>query len=191
MNQCTCVSTFASSTSPCTVQSLQKSFHLSHADKIELKKISSPSENKKYATAQTKKTQTMAVELNNDNGLQTQWTRTPAGNMGLASCGVKCLNSSSVFQINFCAGLTVLCPVIPHERQAQNRCKQPLPTFFKICFGNLNIPILFCLCFVAAHTAAAQSQTQNKASVRAATPTHNRSHILLSAVVQNMNERTF
>lgn len=41
------------------------------------------------------------------------------GNMRLASCGVKWLNSSSVFQINFSAGLTVLCPEIPHERQAQ------------------------------------------------------------------------
>ena len=46
------VSTFASRTSPSTDQSLQKSFHLSHADKIELKKISFPSENKKYLTAQ-------------------------------------------------------------------------------------------------------------------------------------------
>ena len=44
-----------------------------------------------------------------------------AGNMGLASCGVTCLNSSAVFQINFSAGLTVLCPEIPHERQAPNR----------------------------------------------------------------------
>jgi len=43
------------------------------------------------------------------------------GNRRLASCGVKCLNSSSVFQINFSAGLTVLCPEIPHERQAQKR----------------------------------------------------------------------
>jgi len=100
---------------------LQKSFHLSHADKIELKKISSPSENKKYATAQTNTTQTMTVKLNNDNGLQGLTDRTPAGNMGLASCGVTCLNSSVVFQINFSAGLTVLCPEIPHERQAQNR----------------------------------------------------------------------
>jgi hypothetical protein len=45
------VSTFASRTSPSTDQSLQKSFHLFHPDKIELKKISSPSESKKYATA--------------------------------------------------------------------------------------------------------------------------------------------
>ena len=115
------VSTFASRTTPSTDQSLQKSFHLSHADKIELKNFSSPSENKKYATAQTNTTQKMTVKLNNDNGLQTRWTRTPAGNMRLASCGVKWLNSSSVFQINFSAGLTVLCSEIPHERQAQKR----------------------------------------------------------------------
>jgi len=49
-NHRTGVSTFASHTSPSTDQSLQKSFHLSHADKIELKKISFPSENKKYPT---------------------------------------------------------------------------------------------------------------------------------------------
>ena len=51
--------------------------------------------------------------------------RKAAANMGLASCGVTCLNSSVVFQINFSAGLTVLCPEIPHERQAQKRY-QPL-----------------------------------------------------------------
>jgi len=43
------------------------------------------------------------------------------GNMRLASCGVKCLNSSVVFQINFSAVLTVWCSEIPHERQAQKR----------------------------------------------------------------------
>ncbi len=46
------VSTFASRISPSTDQSLQKSFHLSRPDKIELKKIYFSSENKKYATAQ-------------------------------------------------------------------------------------------------------------------------------------------
>ena len=50
--QHTGVSTFASRTSPNTDQSLQKSLHLSNADKIELKKISTLSENTKYATAQ-------------------------------------------------------------------------------------------------------------------------------------------
>lgn len=87
-SQRTGVSTFASRTSPSPDQSLQKSFHLSKADKIELKKISSPSENKKYATAQTKTTQTM--KLNNDNGLQTRWTRTPAGNSVLPQLAVTC-----------------------------------------------------------------------------------------------------
>ena len=113
------VSTFASRTTPSTDQSLQKSFHLSHADKIELKKISSPSENKKYPTAQPDTTKTVKRSI--DNGLQGRTTRTTGYNMRLASCGVKCLNSSSVFQINFGAGLTVLCPEIPHERQAQKR----------------------------------------------------------------------
>ncbi|MDZ4844410.1 MAG: hypothetical protein SH857_02550 [Chitinophagales bacterium] len=66
------VSTFASHTSLSTDQSLQKSFHLSHPDKIELKKISSPSENKKYATAQPDTTTTVKRII--DNGLQTRWT---------------------------------------------------------------------------------------------------------------------
>jgi len=43
-------------------------------------------------------------------------------NMRLASCGVKWVNSSSVFQLKFCGRLTVLSSEIPHERQAQNRC---------------------------------------------------------------------
>ena len=41
---------------------------------IELKKISSPFENKKYATAQTNTTQKMTAKLNIDNGLQTRTT---------------------------------------------------------------------------------------------------------------------
>jgi hypothetical protein len=115
------LSTFASRTSPSTDQSLQKSFHLSHADKIELKKISSPSENKKYATAQTNTTKTMSLKINNDNGLQHRTDRRPTGNMRLASCGVKWLNLSSVFQLGFSGRLTVLSSEIPHERQAQER----------------------------------------------------------------------
>ena len=75
-SQPTGVSTFASRTSPSTDQSLQKSFHLSHPDKIELKKSSLPSENKKYATSQTDTT----MKFNNDNGLQGRWTRTTGYN---------------------------------------------------------------------------------------------------------------
>jgi hypothetical protein len=68
------VSTFASHTSPSTDQSLQKSFHLSHKDKIESKKISFPSENKKYLTAQPDTTKTMKRCI--DNGLQGRTART-------------------------------------------------------------------------------------------------------------------
>ena len=60
------------------------------------------------------------------NRLLMTYKKMASYNMRLASCGVKCLNSSSVFQINFSAGLTVLCPEIPHERQAQKRCMKPL-----------------------------------------------------------------
>jgi hypothetical protein len=119
INQRTCVSTFASPASPSTAQSLQKSFHLSiPVDRIQ-NIFSCPSIKIKTPDTQTNTTKT--DKLNNDNGLQTRRTRTPAGNMGLASCGVTWLNSSAVFQINFSAGLTVLCPEIPHERQAQKR----------------------------------------------------------------------
>ncbi|RWZ85874.1 MAG: hypothetical protein EO766_15750 [Hydrotalea sp. AMD] len=78
----------------------------------------------KYATAKSNTTRAMTVKLN-DNGFQTRWTRTPAGNSGFASCGVKCLNSSAVFQFNFSAGLTVLFPEIPHERKAAKRYVSP------------------------------------------------------------------
>jgi hypothetical protein len=45
---------------------------LSHPDKIELKKSSLPSENKKYATTQTDTTKTVKPSI--DNGLQGQTT---------------------------------------------------------------------------------------------------------------------
>lgn len=41
----------------------------------------------------------------------------PAYNMRWTSYGVQCINSSAVFQINFSAGWTVLCPEIPHEKK--------------------------------------------------------------------------
>ena len=72
MSQPTGVSTFAIHTSHRTDQKLQKSFHLCHLEKIELKKISSPSVNKKYPTAQpdTPKTEKRSI----DNGLQERRT---------------------------------------------------------------------------------------------------------------------
>ena len=94
---------------------------LPHPEKIELKKFPLLSENKKYATAQTNTTQTMTVKLKSDNGLPRRTDRTPAGNSGFASCGVTVVNSSAVFQFNFSAGLTVLCPEFPHKRKSSNR----------------------------------------------------------------------
>ena len=64
---------------------------------------------------------TQTAKTLTNSGLTMTEDRRPTGNMGLASCGVKCLNLSVVFQFNFSAGLTVLCPEIPHERQAQKR----------------------------------------------------------------------
>ncbi len=51
----------------------------------------------------------------------TRMPKKPTANTRLASCGVTCLNSGSVFQLDFCAGLTVLFSEIPHERQAWER----------------------------------------------------------------------
>jgi hypothetical protein len=93
------VSTFASHTSPSTDQSLQKSFHLSHADKIELKKISSPSENKKYATTQADTT--MTKKLNTDNGLQGRTTRTTGYNSTYKKLAVQWLNEVQFFNQTF------------------------------------------------------------------------------------------
>ena len=87
------VSTFASRTSPSTDQSLQKSFHLSTPK--EFQNIFSNA-SKKNKTPDTQTNTTMTVKLNNKNGLQSRWTRKPAGNTRLASCGVTCLHSSSV-----------------------------------------------------------------------------------------------
>jgi len=51
--------------------------------------------------------------------------RKTTANSGFASCGVTVVNSGAVFQFNFSAGLTVLCPEIPHERKAAKRYRQP------------------------------------------------------------------
>ena len=112
------VSTFASRTSPSTDQSLQKSFHLSSPDKIELKKITSPSENKKYATAQPDTTKPDKRSI--DNGLQGQWTEgqliTAVWRNGgfSASYDSFVVGSSAVLRLNFCAKN-------PPLRQAANR----------------------------------------------------------------------
>ena len=59
-----------------------------------------------------------------DKDLTMTEDRRPAYNSRLASCGVTCLHSSSVFQLGFSSRLTVLCSEIPHERQAAKRYRQ-------------------------------------------------------------------
>ena len=112
------VSTFASRTSPSTDQSLQKSLHLFHADKIELKKISSPSENKKYPTAQPDTTKTEKHCI--DNGLQGRRTEgqlltAPTKNWRFsASYDSFVVNQTFVLRMN-------ICGKNPHLRVAANR----------------------------------------------------------------------
>ena len=129
--QLTGVSTFASRTSPSTDQSLQKSFHLSNADKIELKKISSPSENKKYPTAQLNDRQ-KSVALQTPKHLTVKrfnysGDRRPACNRRLAKVAVQyspdtfVVNQSLVLRINICGENR-------HLRQAPKRYMQPKPT---------------------------------------------------------------
>ena len=69
--------TFASSKSQHTDQSLQKSMSAPAQEKIQ-NIVSHPS--KKIETPDTQTNPTLTVKINNDNGLQTRWTRTPAGN---------------------------------------------------------------------------------------------------------------
>ena len=129
------VSTFASRKSPSTVQSLQKSFHLSHADKIELKKIASPSENKKYATAQPDTTKTEKRSI--DNGLQGRTTRTTGYNRRLAKKRVQCLNEA----LSFVSSLVLADSLVlrnPLLRQAPNRQATPLPNCLQTLNGQQN-----------------------------------------------------
>ena len=104
-SQRTGVSTFASRTSPSTDQSLQKSFHLSHPDKIELKKISSPSENKKYANAQPNDRQ-KAVAMQTPKPLTEKRfnysvDRRPACNSGFKKLAVQWLQEVQFFNGTF------------------------------------------------------------------------------------------
>ncbi len=120
ISQFTGVSTFASPASPNIGQSLQKSFHLSHSDKFELKKISHPSENKKYVQAQTNTK--MTAKLNNDNDLQRRWTRTPSTNSVLPQLAVTCKIEAECFYQTFVLvdSLVLLSPPL---RQAPKRYK--------------------------------------------------------------------
>jgi hypothetical protein len=94
---------------------LHKSLPYTHADKIELKKISSPSENKKYAYAQTdtdrqKSKQTMIPKIKTYNGLQERTDRTPAANITYTQAGVSCFvgQESDKFKVQSFVGSSVV-----------------------------------------------------------------------------------
>ncbi|QQR95236.1 MAG: hypothetical protein IPJ93_00080 [Bacteroidota bacterium] len=86
--------------------------------KIELKKISSPSENKKYATAQPDTT--MTLKLNNDNGLQGQTRRTTGYNKVLPKAGLNGFDWTFVQGSTFVLRLS-FCAKNPRLRQYPNR----------------------------------------------------------------------
>jgi hypothetical protein len=95
-----------SRTSPSTDQSFVKELAKPTQRKIELKKISFPSENKKYPTAQPDTTKTMKRSI--DNGLQTRWKEgqlitAPKKNWRLgASYDTFVVNQTLVLRINIC-----------------------------------------------------------------------------------------
>ncbi len=95
-----------SRTSPSTDQSFVKELAKPTQRKIELKKISFPSENKKYPTAQPDTTKTMKRSI--DNGLQTRWTEgqlitAPTKNWRFsASYDSFVVNQTFVLRMNIC-----------------------------------------------------------------------------------------
>jgi hypothetical protein len=109
--------TLPSRTSGHTSQNLAKSVLFPTQKKIQFF-FSHPSEKIKTPETQTNTTKTQ--KLNNDNGLQTRWTRTPAGNRRLAQWRVKWLiEHSTSHQLLWCIDSFVLRN--PPLRQAPKR----------------------------------------------------------------------
>ena len=90
--------TLPSRTSRHSSQNLAKSVLFPTQEEIHFF-FSFPSEKIKTPDTQTNPTKT--AKLNKDNGLQTRWTRTPAGNSTYKKLAVQWLNKNSVFQSNF------------------------------------------------------------------------------------------
>jgi hypothetical protein len=75
-----------------------------------------------FTNAQPKSVKHFYSRHFNDRDLQHDTDdRTPSANSSFASCGMTVVNLSAVFQFNFSAGLTALCPEISHERKAAKR----------------------------------------------------------------------
>ena len=99
---------------------------LSHPDKIELKKSSLPSENKKYAIAQADTSKTVKRSI--DNGLQGRTTRTTGYNTGLAKVAVQCFVGQFFVNLKFVLRMK-FCGENRHLRQARKRYRQGVLKF--------------------------------------------------------------
>jgi hypothetical protein len=93
--------TLPSRTSQHTSQNLAKSVLFPTQREIQFF-FSLPSEKIKTPDTQTNTTKT--VKLNNDNGLQTRWTRTPAGNSVLPQLALTCKIEAECFYQTFVLG---------------------------------------------------------------------------------------
>jgi hypothetical protein len=113
--------TLPSRTSRHTSQNLAKSVLLPIQEEIHFF-FSLPSEKIKTPDTQTNPSKTR--KLNNDNGLQTRWTRTPAGNRRLAQWRVTWLieHSTSHQLLWYIVSFVLRNPPL---RQAPNRYQQP------------------------------------------------------------------
>ena len=98
ISQRTKAHTLPSRTSRNTSQNLAKSVLFPTQEEIQFF-FSLPSEKIKTPDTQTNPTKT--VKLNNDNGLQTQWTRTPAGNSVLPQLAATCKIEAECFYQTF------------------------------------------------------------------------------------------
>lgn len=74
----------------------------------------------KIKTPDTQTDMTKTVKLNKENGLQTRWTRTPAGNSRFAKAGVSCFYESEVLNSVF-LHLMKFSAENPRLRKAANR----------------------------------------------------------------------
>ena len=111
------VSTFAIRTSQRTDQKLQKSFHLT--DPRKNFKIFFPTLQKKIKNT-THSRHSMTRQLNNDNGLQTRWTKTTGYNSTYPKVAVQC--SADTFVVNQTLVLRInICGKNRHLRVAANR----------------------------------------------------------------------
>jgi hypothetical protein len=87
-SQRTIASTNASRTMPTHRPKLALELAIHHAEKNF--NFFSPSHHEIIKTPDTQTNPTKTVKLNNDNGLQKRWTRTPAGNSVLPQLAVTC-----------------------------------------------------------------------------------------------------